>query len=474
MTGAAALRALACASLAAWTPAALAQRAPAAAPPADLAALRRGLEALTDRVSPAVVQVLVSAYAPAEGPSAAGLLARARGMGSGVILDPAGYVVTNAHVVEGARRVQVALAAPRGGDAAGRSVLRAPGRLLGARVVGVDRETDLAVLKVEETGLPVLELGDSEALRQGELVMAFGSPLGLEGSVSLGVVSAVARQLRPEDRMIYVQTDAAVNPGNSGGPLVDVEGRVVGINTLIASQSGGHEGVSFAAPSNIVRTVFDQIRRTGRVRRGEIGARAQTVTPPLAAGLGLARDRGVVLSDVRPGGPAAEAGLRAGDIVLALDGKPMENARQLDVNLYQRPAGQAVTLDVLRGAERLTRRVEVAERAFDLARVAALVTPEKNVVVPLGILALDLDAQTAVMLPGLRAAAGVVVAGTAADAPAGPEPLQPGDVIYTLNQEPVPSLARLRERLAALPPGAPIVLHVERAGELRFLTFERE
>jgi serine protease Do len=296
----------------------------------------------------------------------------------------------------------------------------------------------------------------------------------LEGSVSLGVVSAVARQLRPEDRMIYVQTDAAVNPGNSGGPLVDVGGRVVGINTLIASQSGGNEGVSFAAPSNIVRTVFDQIRRTGRVRRGEIGVRAQTVTAPLAAGLGLAQERGVVLSDVRPGGPAAAAGLRPADIVLALDGKPMENARQLEVNLYQRPAGQAVTLEVLRGTGRLTRRVEVAERAGDLERFAALVTPEKNVVMPLGILALDLDANIAHMLPGLRAGAGVVVAGTAADAPAGPEPLQPGDVIYTLNQEPVASLARLRERLAEVPPGAAIVLHVERAGELRFLTFERE
>ena len=475
MTGAAALRALACATLFAWPHAVHAQRASAVdSPQAELVSLRRGLEALVDRVSPAVVQILVTGYAPAEGPSSAGLLARARSTGSGVILDPAGYVVTNAHVVEGARRVQVALAAPRGGEAAGRSVLKAPGRTLGARVVGVDRETDLAVLKVEETELPVLELGDSEALRQGELVMAFGSPLGLEGSVSLGVVSAVARQLRPEDRMIYVQTDAAVNPGNSGGPLVDVDGRVVGINTLIASQSGGNEGVSFAAPSNIVRTVFDQIRRTGRVRRGEIGVRAQTVTPALAAGLGLAREGGVVLSDVRPGGPAAAAGLRPADIVLTLDGKPMENARQLEVNLYQRPAGQAVTLEVLRGSERLTRRVEVAERPGDLERFAALVTPEKNVVMPLGILALDIGADVAAMLPGLRAGAGVVVAGTAADAPAGPEPLLPGDVIYTLNQEPVPSLARLRERLAALPPGAPIVLHVERAGELRFLTFERE
>jgi serine protease Do len=326
---------------------------------------------------------------------------------------------------------------------------------------------------VEESGLPALELGDSEALRQGELVMAFGSPLGFEGSVSLGVVSAVARQLRPEDRMIYVQTDAAVNPGNSGGPLVDIEGRVVGINTLIVSQSGGSEGVSFAAPSNIVRTVFEQIRRTGRVRRGEIGIRAQTITLVLAAGLGLRPDRGVVISDVRPEGPAALAGLRPADVVLALDGKPMENARQLEVNLYARPAGQAVTLDVLRGADRLTLRVEVSERTGDPGRLAALVTPERNVVAPLGILGVDVDEELLRLLPPLRARAGVLVAATAPDAPAWRDPLLPGDVIYTLNQEPVPTLARLRELLAGLKAG-PVVLHVERAGELRFLAFELE
>ena len=451
---------------------ALAQRAASPAAPPDLATLRRGLESLVERVSPAVVQVLVSGYAAARGPAAAGLLSRVRSSGSGVIVDPEGYVVTNAHVVDGARRVQVAFAPA--GEGAGRSILKAPARVLGARVIGVDKETDLALLKVEAARLPVLPLGDSEALRQGDLVMAFGSPLGLDGSVTLGVVSAVARQLRPEDRMIYVQTDAAVNPGNSGGPLVDMEGRVVGINTLIASQSGGHEGVSFAAPSNIVRTVVDQIRRTGRVSRGEIGVRAQTVTPALAAGLGLQQDRGVVLADVRPDGPADAAGLRPGDVVVALDGKAMENARQLEVNIYQRMAGQPVTLEVLRGADRLTARVPVMERTGDRARFATLVTPENNVVPELGILGLDLSEDLLRLLPPLRARAGVVVAAAAPDGPAAREPLEAGDVIYTLNQEPVSSLARLRERLAALKPGAPVVLHVERDGELRYVTFEVE
>src|SRR5437867_2002721 len=174
---------------------------------------------------------------------------------------------------------------------------------------------DLAVLKLDEKGLPFLPFGDSEALRPGELVLAFGSPLGLENSVTLGVVSAVARQVRPDDRMIYVQTDASINPGNSGGPLVDGQGRVVGINTFILSQSGGSEGIGFAAPSNIVRYVYEQIRTRGRVHRGEIGVRVQTVTPGLAAGLGLRQDWGAVVADVVPGGPAAEAGLRIGDLV---------------------------------------------------------------------------------------------------------------------------------------------------------------
>ena len=165
------------------------------------------------------------------------------------------------------------------------------------------------------------------------------SPLGLGDSVTLGVVSAAARQLRPDDPMIYIQTDASINPGNSGGALVDVQGQVVGISTFILSQSGGSEGLGFAAPSNIVRAVYEQIRTDGRVHRGVIGVRAQTITPELAHGLALAQDWGVVLGDVFPGGPADHAGLKVGDIVLTLEGKSMENGRQFQVNLYRRAVG---------------------------------------------------------------------------------------------------------------------------------------
>jgi serine protease Do len=272
--------------------------------------------------------------------------------------------------------------------------------------------------------------------------------------------------------MIYVQTDASINPGNSGGPLVDGQGRVVGINTFILSQSGGNEGIGFAAPSNIVRYVYDQIRRTGRVHRGEIGVRVQTVTPALAAGLGLAREWGVVVSDVPPGAPAAEAGLRIGDVVLKMDGKVMENARQLEVNLYPRVPGASVTLEVQRGTQRLTFVVPVAERPGDPARFADRVSSERNTVARLGVLALDLDDVVARLLPPLRARAGAVVA--TVDARSEPDPLQPGDVIYSVNQEPVASVESLRAVLARLKPGSPVVLQVERGGELRFLVLEPE
>ena len=296
----------------------------------ELVVLSETLELLSHTVGLAVVQIFTSSYTAGEGllqPGAA-LLSQQRGSGSGVIVDPSGYIVTNAHVVANATRVQVELTVPQEVTASRRSILPPSGRLVGAQVVGIDAETDLAVLKVQVgRPLPSLELGDSDALKPGQLVMAFGSPLGLANSVSLGVVSAVARQVRPDHPMIYVQTDASINPGNSGGPLVDVRGQVVGISTFIISQSGGSDGIGFAAPSNIVRSVYDQIREQGQVIRGEIGVRAQTITPELAGALGLAQDWGVVLADVHPGGPADVAGFRIGDIVLSLDGKVMENAR---------------------------------------------------------------------------------------------------------------------------------------------------
>ena len=450
--------------------------APRAAALADLGSASEQLEALADRVGPAVVQVLTLGYATgdlADGERGV-LVAPSRGSGSGVIVDATGYIVTNAHVVAGAHRIQVELPV-RDATPGARSVVRPRPRLVGAQLVAVDEETDIAVLKVSEKELPALRFADSDTVRPGQIVMAFGSPLGLTSSVTLGVVSAVGRQLETEDPMVYLQTDAPINPGNSGGPLVNLAGEIVGINTLILSQSGGNEGLGFAAPSNIVRRIFEQIRQYGRVRRGEIGVRAQTITPLLAEGLQLARDTGVVLSDVYPGGPAATAGAEVGDIVLRLDGKPMENGRQLQVNLYSRAVGETVRLDIERRGVSLSLAVAVAERDDDPARFAALARPDEHLIPRLGVLGLTMTPELADLLPDIRVRSGVVVAGASGEqVPGSDGRLQPGDVIHAVNGRAVRNLQELRAAVDALKRGDALVLQIERDSELQYVAVRTE
>jgi serine protease Do len=393
-----------------------------------------------------------------------------------VIVDSDGYVVTNAHVVENATRIEVELPFETTGGAASRSIVKRRGRTLGAQVVAIDQETDIAVLRMEARGLPALAFGDSDALRPGQIVLAFGSPLGLSSSVTLGVVSAVARQLTPDDPMIYIQTDAPINPGNSGGALVDTEGRLVGVNTLILSQSGGSEGIGFAAPSNIVRNVFVQIRKSGRVHRGEIGVHAQTITPLMAEALGLtvSADAGVILADVAPGSPADRAGLRPGDIVATLDGKRMENGRQFRINIYTRGVGEQVALQIWRGERSLTVRVPVVERDADTDRLADLVGSQQSIA-PLGIVALDLTAPVAELLPDLRSKTGAVIARVTPEAPYSQQgTLEPGDVIHAVNDRPIGNVDELKKVAAALKPGGAVVLQVEREGTLMLLAFRLE
>jgi serine protease Do len=450
----------------------LLSQAPAAAPakplpPPTLGDFSASLEALAARVRPAVVQIFSTGYAtPDNGDGSTrtdSLLSRQTSTGSGVIISADGYIVTNNHVVEGARKIEVKL------PTRGSQKLTLP-----AKVIGVDRETDLAVIKIDRTALPVLRLGNSDQLRQGQLVMAFGNPLGLEGSVSMGIVSSTGRQIKLDDPMTYIQTDAPINPGNSGGPLVDTDGRVMGINTFIFTQSGGSEGIGFAIPSTVVRMVYDQIRKDGHVHRGHIGISVQSVTPALAKGLGLGQDWGALVSDMEPNGSAERAGLKIGDIVATIDGKSMQNASELENAIYRLARTPSVDLTVLRDGRTIKLTVPVHDREDDPQRFADMVNPEDNLVPKLGILAIELNQKLTEMLPGLRHEYGLVVAARATSAPYSGGALESGDVIYELNHTPTATVKTLRSELDALKPGDAAVLQVERSGRLMYIPIEVE
>lgn len=420
------------------------------------------MEELVRRVDPAVVQILTTGFQRGESGEAP-VVRVSRGNGSGVIVDPAGYIITNEHVVRNARSIAVLVPEM---DAEGRfqSIVKPGGKRYPARLIGQDSQTDIAVLKIDAANLPHLSFGDSDRLRQGQLVLAFGSPYGLENTVTMGVISSVARQVRTDDPMIYLQTDAAINPGNSGGPLVNPSGEIAGINTFIVSATGASAGVGFAVPSNIARNVYEQIRKQGHVRRGQIGVIAQTITPDIARALKLPQDFGVILADVAPGSSAAAAGLEAGDIVLSMDGKLMENARQFGVNIYG-SAGRTAALELLRNGQKITRRVAVLERPRDPDRLLSLLEGDRNYLPRLGVLAVDLDQRVTPLLPPLRCLSGAVIAGVVADlAPEG-EALLPGDVIFAVNARRVTGLDDLKQALASIPPGEPVVLHLERMGQ---------
>ena len=459
--------------------AAPAQKGAPSRPPADridaLHDLSGQLEALSRRVSMAVVQIFSTGYVLNEerdSGSNAAIVTRQHASGSGVVVSADGFIVTNAHVVSNARKVRVRIA--DGASDAPASAPQPSGRMLDASVVGIDRETDLAVIRVDRSDLTPLPLGDSDSLHQGQLVMAFGNPLGLENSVSMGVVSSVARQIKPEDTMIYIQTDAPINPGNSGGPLVDADGRVMGLNTFILSQSGGSEGLGFAIPSNIIRNVYQQLRQEGHVHRSEVGVYAQTITPQMAAGLQLPQDWGVLLSDVTPGGPGDIAGLQPGDIVLNLNGKIESNARQMEVDLYRYPVGAKVELLVFRDGQKRAIQVSTVERHGDPERFADLVDPGKNLVGRLGILGIDVDQRVSALLPDLRKHYGVVVAARGGDAAYSGDSLHLGDVIYEMNNAPITDVVTLRKQLDLLKDSDALVLQVERDGKLMYVTLEIE
>jgi len=446
-----------------------------AEPPAVLQQLNSAIEQLTARISPAVVQILVTSYGAQEenSHSQTALITREHVIGSGVIVDSDGYIMTNAHVVEGAQRIHVALSMPSV-DFPDQILPVGKQRIVEARLVGLHKDTDLALLKVEQTGLPTLSLGGRRPVHQGQLVFAMGSPEGLENSVTMGVVSSVARQADPSRPMVYIQTDAPINPGNSGGPLVDSDGYVVGINTFILSSAGGSEGLGFAIPARIVQFVYESLRKYGHVHRIEVKAGAQAITESLAKGLGLAQNWGVVIDDVIPGGPAEAGGLKIGDIVLRADGRAIGTLPAFTAALYLHPLDISLKLEVLRGTERKTLYIAALEMKDALDVLPELANPRDNLVSRLGILALDLNDDLRSTLGPLRSRSGVVVVARVADFLSSANGLETGDVIHSVNQISIDSLASLRATLRQIKPHDPVVLQVERGGGFQWLAFEME
>jgi serine protease Do len=443
----------------------------------QLRAFSDSVEQLSHQVSGAVVQVFATGYAlggddEGAGTTPAGVVTKQRSTGSGVVVSSDGYILTNNHVVQNARRIRVQLAwTPEASESESKNPLMRS-TLLEATVVGTDREVDLAVLKINPSReLAVLKLADSDKIRQGQIVFAFGNPLGLENSVSMGVVSSVGRQIRPDDPLTYIQTDAPINPGNSGGPLVDSNGDVVGINTLIFSQSGGSEGIGFSIPSNVVNAIYRQIRKDGHVHRGEIGVTAQSITPELAAGLSLKQDWGVILNDVDPDGPAGTSGLQPGDIILALNDKPVGDLRQFQNTVYRLMLDDVLKIGAVRDMDRFEAEVKVREREDDPFRFLDLVKPEANRVPKLGIIGVAITKDLAAVLPDTRKPYGVIVAARAGESEySGQGGLKLGDVIYAVNTVPVSSLEALRTAVDRLKPTDPMVMQIERGGRLLFLT----
>jgi serine protease Do len=448
----------------------------AARPPSSsvLRDLNASVEELTRRVSASVVQVLVTGFGPVDERARGGetglVIGRQRSIGSGAIIDPDGYIITNAHVVGGAQRIQVVLHRDATTSEPVRTLLADASQTVDARVVGVASDIDLALLKVDVTGLRALRFADYDAIRQGELVFAFGSPEGLRNSVTMGVVSSVARQPDPDSPTVYIQTDAPINPGNSGGPLVNVDGDLVGLNTLILSDSGGSQGLGFAIPSGIVASAYPQLRKYGHLHRGIIGFTMQTITPTLATALGLPRTSGVMVSDVVPDSAAEAAGLGIKDIITLVNGKPVESVPMLSLELSRYGAGDTVALGLLRGTEIVTVNVAVMERPHPIDELADVADPEKSSVPKLGIIGVDVAGRVASLLPGLRISSGVLVMARSQASSGNDVPLVAGDVIHAVNSFAVRSVDGLRVLVDDAKANSELVLQIERNGQLQFVT----
>lgn len=408
-----------------------------AGPVTPLAASLPDFSALVDRVGPAVVniatiQVSKTPSLPQNHPfhdflrrfgmPGEGEEQRSEGMGSGFIVSEDGFVLTNSHVVDEAKTVTVKLTDKRE---------------FTARVVGVDKRTDVALLKIDATGLPVVHVGDANKVKVGAWVVAVGQPFGFENTVTAGIVSAKSRSLPDESLVPFIQTDVAINPGNSGGPLFNLDGEVVGINSQIYSRTGGFMGLSFAIPIDVAMRVKEQLQTTGHVSRGKLGVAIQRVTSDLAQSFGLEKPVGALVSSVERGSPAERAGILPGDVVLAVDGQSIDANVDLARVIANLRPGQTVLLRVWRQGSARDIRATLADLEAQDAKNKDSDIPAAEVPGKLG---LALRPLTAAEAQELQVRGGLVV--VEAEGVAARAGVQPGDVVLAVNGEPVSSLAQ--------------------------------
>jgi len=346
-------------------------------------------------------------------------------------------------------------------------------QVLDAAVVGTNRETDIALLKIEASGLPVVALNSAgRSPRQGQVVLAVGSPEGLDNTMTIGIVSAVGRQPHPDFPMLYIQTDAAINPGNSGGPLLDVEGELIGVNTFVISENGHSQGLGFAAPAAVVRYVYQQLRTHRAVRQSLVGIRVQTVTPALAQGLGLSRGYGVMISDVLPGSPADAAGLQPRDLIIAVDGAEISALPYYTALMYLHDPMVPVAVTALRGDQTL--QFEVPAVTVDDRDYSDIsIDPQESLVPELGIFGQSVDSMLAVR-NALRSNTGVYVVAISAGYENSGTGLAPGDVIASLNGISILSVPDLCADIHELKDGKPAVLQIERHGQFLYIEWDVE
>jgi len=361
---------------------------------------------------------------------------RQSSLGSGFVIDPTGYIVTNHHVIAEADEINVRFSDD--------STLR-------AELVGSDEKTDLALLKVESPQpLASTRWGDSDVARIGDWVVAIGNPFGLGGTVTAGIVSAQQRDINAGPYDDFIQTDAAINRGNSGGPMFNIDGEVIGINSAIYSPSGGSIGIGFAIPSNLARNVIEQLRNSGTVKRGWLGVRIQTVTDELAEGLRLGEARGALVASVTEGGPAEAAGIEQGDVVIEFDGRPVPDMRRLPRMVAETPIGKAVDVTIWRKGERKEVKVQLGELKDEQVAARSEEAPSEPATGEVAALGLGLAALT----PEMRAqfelgedADGVVITEVAPEGSAAEKGLRSGDVIVEVDQEPVHSPAEVEDKV---------------------------